>query len=164
MLLAKERLGLAESTAGDRNGDLVLEHEESEDGHGEGSSGFHGVGLLIVDINALSSSRPWRHNIQYREIRRSSSSRRAKRLAGQEPQSGFEPVFFYCGVDDEGRLGLLEDEEEPPIISDPPTAAVPDLDTVVPLSPDALVDPGARQSASLLRMICMAASERAAPK
>ena len=25
----------------------------------------------IVDINALSGSRPWRHNIQYREIRRS---------------------------------------------------------------------------------------------
>jgi len=33
MLLAKEGLGLAEPTARDRNGDLVLEDEESEDGH-----------------------------------------------------------------------------------------------------------------------------------
>ena len=62
-------------------------------------------------------------------------------LAGREPESGFEPVFFYCGVDDEGRLGLLEDEEEPPIISEPPTEAVPDLDTTVTLSPESLVDP-----------------------
>jgi len=62
-------------------------------------------------------------------------------LAGQEPQSGFEPVFFDCGVDDEGRLGLLEDEEEPPVISDPPSEATADLDTLVTLSPEALVDP-----------------------
>ena len=34
---------------------------------------------LIVDINALSGSHPWRHSIQYRAIRRSSSSRWAER-------------------------------------------------------------------------------------
>jgi hypothetical protein len=33
MLLAKEGLGLVEPTVGDRDGDLVLEDEESEDGH-----------------------------------------------------------------------------------------------------------------------------------
>jgi hypothetical protein len=33
MLLEKEGLGLAEPALGDRNGDLVLEDEEPEDGH-----------------------------------------------------------------------------------------------------------------------------------
>ena len=63
-------------------------------------------------------------------------------LVGREPDVGLvSSDFFYCGVDDEGRLGLLEDEEELPIISDPPTTPTPDLDTVVSLSPGALVDP-----------------------
>ena len=62
-------------------------------------------------------------------------------LAAQEPQSEFESVFFYCGVDDVGRLGLLEDEEVPPVISEPPTEPAPDLDALVTLSPEAVVDP-----------------------
>jgi len=33
MLFAKEGLSLAEPTAGEGNGDLVLKDEESEDGH-----------------------------------------------------------------------------------------------------------------------------------
>ncbi len=53
MLLAKEGLGLAEPTEGDGNGDLVLEDEESDDGYGESSSGFDGVGLQWLGRSCL---------------------------------------------------------------------------------------------------------------
>ncbi len=62
-------------------------------------------------------------------------------FAGQAPVVVTDPVFFYCGVDDDGRLGLLEDEETPPIISEPPTTPSADLDIMIPLSPLALIDP-----------------------
>ena len=53
MLLSKERLGLFEASAGNWNGDLVFEDEESEYGHGKGSSGCDGVGLQRLGRSCL---------------------------------------------------------------------------------------------------------------
>jgi hypothetical protein len=65
-------------------------------------------------------------------------------LAPGEPQ--IDPIlsqdfFEWCGVDSEGRLGLQEDDETLPIISDPPTEPAAELDEMVLLSPDSVVDP-----------------------
>ena len=63
-------------------------------------------------------------------------------LAGEEPEIGLlSGDFFYCGVDDEGRLGLLDEDEELVIISGVPSEANPDFDVSVSLSTEALVDP-----------------------
>ena len=53
MLLAKEGLGLLEPSVGDRDGDLVFEDEESEYGHGKGSSDCDGVGLQRLGRSCL---------------------------------------------------------------------------------------------------------------
>jgi hypothetical protein len=64
-------------------------------------------------------------------------------LAGEDLQIGFlSSDFFECRVDSEGRLGLLEDEDELPIISEPPTNPTADLDETILLLPSLVVDPG----------------------
>jgi hypothetical protein len=65
-------------------------------------------------------------------------------LAGEDPQiDPFLPqdFFEFCAVDSEGRLGLLEDDETPPIISEPPTDPTADLDETISLLPSLVVDP-----------------------
>jgi len=65
-------------------------------------------------------------------------------LAGEEPQIDpfvSQDFFEWCGVDSEGRLGLQEDDETLPIISEPPTEPTAELDEMVLLSPGLVVDP-----------------------
>ena len=63
-------------------------------------------------------------------------------LAQEEPEIGLlSDDFFYCGVDDEGRLGLLDEDEELLIVSEVPTEANPDFDLSVSLSTEAVVEP-----------------------
>lgn len=65
-------------------------------------------------------------------------------LAGEEPQIDpfvSQDFFEWCGVDSEGRLGLQEDDEALPIISEPPTELTAELDEMVLLSPGLVVDP-----------------------
>mgnify|MGYP001814148247 FL=1 len=63
-------------------------------------------------------------------------------LAQEEPEIGLlSDDFFYCGVDDEGRLGLLDEDEELLIVSEVPAEANPDFDLSVSLSTEAVVDP-----------------------
>jgi len=63
-------------------------------------------------------------------------------LAGEEAEIDLiSSDFFYCGVDDDGRLGLLDEDEELVIISEVPTEAHPDFDSSVGLSTGAVVDP-----------------------
>jgi len=66
-------------------------------------------------------------------------------LASENPQ--IDPllsrdVFEFCAVDSEGRLGLIEYEDELPIISEPPTNPTADLDETILLSPSLVVEPG----------------------
>jgi len=66
-------------------------------------------------------------------------------LAGKDPQiDPFLPqdFFEFCAVDSEGRLGLLEYEDELPIISEPPTDPTADLNETVSLLPSLVVEPG----------------------
>ena len=52
------------------------------------------------------------------------------------------PNTELCAVDSEGRLGLLEDDETLPIISEPPTDPTVDLDETIVVLPSLVVDPG----------------------
>jgi hypothetical protein len=64
--------------------------------------------------------------------------------AGEEPQiDSFvsQDFFEWCGVDSEGRLGLQEDDETLPVISEPATEPTVELDAMVSLSPGLVVDP-----------------------
>ncbi|MBT8454079.1 MAG: CHRD domain-containing protein [Deltaproteobacteria bacterium] len=64
--------------------------------------------------------------------------------AGEEPQIDpfvSQDFFEWCGVDSEGRLGLQEDDETLPVISEPPTEPSVELDAMVALSSDLVVDP-----------------------
>lgn len=67
-----------------------------------------------------------------------------RQLAGEEPQ--IEPFlsqdfFEWCGIDSDGRLGLVEDDEGLPVISEPPTEPTVDLDETILLAPRLVVDP-----------------------
>ena len=65
-------------------------------------------------------------------------------LAGEDPQIDSllsQDFFELCAVDPEGRLGLLEDDETLPIISDPPTDPTVDLDETIVVLPSLVVDP-----------------------
>ncbi len=64
--------------------------------------------------------------------------------AGEEPliDSFVSQDFFeWCGVDSEGRLGLQEDDETLPVISEPATEPSVELDAMVALSAGLVVDP-----------------------
>jgi len=65
-------------------------------------------------------------------------------LAGEDPQIDSllsQDFFELCAVEPEGRLGLLEDDETLPIISDPPTDPTVDLDETIVVLPSLVVDP-----------------------
>jgi hypothetical protein len=64
--------------------------------------------------------------------------------AGEEPQIDpfvSQDFFEWCGVDSEGRLGLQEDDETLPVISEPATEPTVELDAMVALSAGLVVDP-----------------------
>ena len=63
-------------------------------------------------------------------------------LAGTTPEIGLlDADFFYCGVDAEGRLGLLDEDEENLIVSEVPRTPDPDYSSSASLSTESVVEP-----------------------